>query len=234
MLKIMKNNNPEEHKSTDVTPQASDAQPKHRLQKRTVYIGLIVLFFLIIISVGSIFLLKPRKTAKQEPKADLNRSISTMENKYIGRVITYKFPTGGQWQRVDQQNGSEYTYKSAGSCLVKFSTSNNVKSLVNSGATLNSQMISRLENINNSLNSKSLVLGTTASHEFNSNFGKTEFMTKDSEYTDNEGYKRNIRLYGQWIGDYQLFISTDCRSEDWANQQNSLNEFLDTVSINIS
>ena len=230
----MKNNNSEEQQNSAPIPVTSDAKPKHRLSRKTVYIGFIALFFFIIILVGSVFLLRPRKTAKQEPRADLSKSISTMENKYIGRVITYKFPTGGQWQRVEQQNGSEYTYKSSSSCLVKFTTSDNVKSLINSGATLNSQMISKLESVNNSLNSKSLVLGTTASHEFNSNFGKTEFMTKDSEYTDNEGYKRNIRLYGQWIGNYQLFISTDCRAEDWANQQKSINEFLDTVSINIS
>ncbi len=163
----------------------------------------------------------------------LNNSISSYENKYVGRSI--KIDTTNIKAPWVLQNGSESSFiLNNSTCKASISSSNDVPALLNAGQTLNSAVNNKLEEIKNSSKDQSLIIGETTSSKIDSNNGDIEFMIKDSEYKAKDDITHQANVYGQWLGEYQLFIVVDCNKTDYLESKQEISDFINNLSLRIN
>ncbi len=198
---------------------------------------IIILSFILLFTAVSLFLVfENNKTkTKTEPKNDLKKSISTLENKYMGSKITLKINDNQGWNITSSNDPSNTIYKnSSGDCSISIGQNMNVKSDINSGRTLNSQIDEVFKAISKSLNSNNLAVGDTTTKEIESSKGKIEFVSKEASYTGNNGQAKTIGVYGQWIGDYEFIITAECPTENWNSNKSNIENFIDSINLGIT
>lgn len=195
-----------------------------------IVIAIIILFCTLIgFAIIKLFVKKPQKQQGQI----LKRSISSMEDKYRSSNVSVLLDKQNGWS-VAEDNGN-YAIKSLSNiCSFTINTSKSVKDAIINKGTLDSSVNAELKSINDKLANQTLVINDTSSAFFDSNRGKIEFLQKDAEYQSSESGQHVVKVYGQWIGEYQVIIVNDCVKADFNNGQAPIEELLKTIKININ
>jgi len=203
----------------------------HEINKSYMWRWLFVIMILVVAAgLGAFILLRPKQQSTKTGQ-DLNNSISSYENRYVGKKIEYNLANiQNDWNKISGEGGSNYKLDES-SCTSSLLSSDNVKSLINSGSTLASAINKQLEETKDSSPDKTIIIGNTYSANLSSNKGDLEFMIKDADYKAADGTSHKIKIYGQWIGDYQLFIRQDCTVGDFNNSKEKLESFIDRLAI---
>jgi hypothetical protein len=215
----------------DMGPKKIPGSYDHEIAKSYIWRWLFAIIILVVaVSLGAFISLRPKQQSTKTGQ-DLNNSISSYENRYVGKKIEYNLTNKqNDWVKISNEGGA--TYKLTGSsCTSSLLSTDNVKSLVNSGSTLASAINKQLEETKDSSPDKTIIIGNTYSANLSFNKGDLEFMIKDADYKAADGTTHKIKIYGQWIGDYQLFIRQDCTVGDFNNSKEKLESFIDSLGI---
>lgn len=207
---------------------------EHEIAKRNRWIWLFCATVLIF-AIGLVaFLLLNQKKEVVKTGQDLKNSISSLENRYVGKKIEFNVVSRQyDWSDINSELGPAYRLNNS-SCKITLISSDSVKTLVNSGSTLDSAINNQLEKTKDLSPDKNIVAGNTYSDKLISNKGDVEFMIKDAEYKASDGTTHSLKVYGQWIGDYQLFIRQDCSVGDFKGSKEKLESFINNLEIKIN
>jgi len=215
-------------------PKKISGSYEHEIAKRSRWIWLFCATVLIF-AIGLVaFLLLNQKKEVVKTGQDLKNSISSLENRYVSKKIEFNVVNRqDDWSDINTELGPTYGLNNS-SCKITLISSDNVKTLVNSGSTLDSAINNQLEKTKDLSPDKNIVVGNTYSDKLISNKGDVEFMIKDAEYKASDGTTHSLKVYGQWIGDYQLFIRQDCSAGDFNDSKEKLESFINNLEIKIN
>jgi hypothetical protein len=129
------------------------------------------------------------------------------------------------------QNGVYRFRQVKGSCQITFVQNLGVEAAKAAGQTVSDSIAAYVRRLGKQVGAVSN--NEAPDLELHANRGDAvTFLSEEISYRGRDGRDYRNRIAAQWVGRVELLIVAGCPSNEWKNQEDSINAFLTKVSVN--